>query len=332
MGSPDSPAEGDVRRFLRQFLMDGHVIDVPYPIRKLIVELFVLPRRPKQSAKAYASIWRDEGSPLIVMSRRVEELLRSRIDEPVALAMRYGNPSIRRGIDELISLSDGKLEEILLVPSYPHYAMSTTGSTIDEVEKTLKRMNVTVRLKVMPPYYSDDFYINALTESMRGYINGGFDHLLFSYHGLPERHLKKADPTGAHCLAKDDCCSTQSPSPAHAKCYRHQAFQTTELVVRKLGIPETRYSVAFQSRIGRDKWLSPYTSEELVRLGALGTKRLLVVCPSFVSDCLETLEEIGMRGKAAFFAAGGGDFEMIPCLNDHSAWIGALENWCGAGK
>lgn len=329
MGSPDSPVEADVRRYLRQFLMDGHVIDVPYLVRKLIVELFVLPRRPRQSAEAYKSIWWDEGSPLVVISRRVEGLVKARLQDPVALAMRYGNPSIEKGINALHSLSGGKLEEILLIPLYPHSAMSTTESTIDEAEQVLKKMKFNGRLEVMPPFYADDFYIDALAESMRGHIDGGFDHLLFSYHGLPERHLKKADPTGGHCLATDDCCSTASP--AHAKCYRHQVFKATELVVGKLGLPKDKYSVAFQSRLGRDKWLSPYTAEEIVRLGAAGTKKLLVVCPAFVSDCLETLEEIGMQAKESFVAAGGGEFEMIPCLNDHPAWIDALENWSRLG-
>ncbi len=309
--------------------MDGRVIDVPYLVRKLIVELFVLPRRPKQSAEAYKSIWWDRGSPLVVISRLLAGLVKIRVDEPVALAMRYGNPSIEHGVNELLSETHGKLNEVFLIPLYPHYAMSTTESTVVEVKKTLKKMNVNARLEIMPPFYGDELYIDALAASMREYIDDGFDHLLFSYHGLPERHIKKTDPTGDHCLANGDCCSI--PSPAHAKCYRHQVFKTTELVTRKLGLPDDKYSVAFQSRLGRDKWLSPYAAEEIVRLGAAGTGKLLVVCPAFVSDCLETLEEIGMQGGKAFVGAGGGEFKMVPCLNDHSAWINALVNWCGAG-
>jgi ferrochelatase len=243
--------------------------------------------------------------------------------------MRYGNPSIESGVKDLLDRTEGSLEEIVLVPLYPHYAMSTTGSTVAEAKKTLRKMGVNARLDTLEPFYADGSYIDALAASMRGFVEGGFDHLLFSYHGLPERHLKKTDPTGSHCLESGDCCDT--PSPAHAMCYRHQVFRTTELVVETLGIPEDKYSVAFQSRLGRDKWLSPYTAEELVRLGEAGTGRLLVVCPAFVSDCLETLEEIGIQGRDAFLASGGGEFVLVPCLNDHQAFVDALARWCGRG-
>jgi ferrochelatase len=329
LGSPDSAGVSDVRRYLRQFLMDGNVIDVPYLVRKLIVELFVLPRRPRQSAEAYRSIWTDDGSPLVSISKALTAHLDERIDEPVSLGMRYGNPSIESGIGELLDRAGGGLDEVLLVPLYPHYAMSTTGSTVEETRKTMKKMGAGARLDILEPFFADDFYIDALAASMRGYVDGGFDHLLFSYHGLPERHLKKTDPTGSHCLADGSCCET--PSPAHATCYRHQVLRTTALVVEKLGIPDGGYSVAFQSRLGRDKWLSPYTAEEIVRLGKAGTGKLLVVCPAFVSDCLETLEEIGIQGKDSFIEAGGGEFVLIPCLNDHPAFVDALAAWCGVG-
>jgi ferrochelatase len=318
----------DVRRYLGEFLMDGYVIDVPYVLRRLIVSLFILPSRPRRSARAYASIWRKEGSPLIVISRRVQALVQEGFDIPVALAMRYGSPSIRSALQDLLDRRDPRLAEILLVPLYPHYAMPTVGGTVDEVRKTLRRMKSDARLEVLPPFFEDDLYIGALAESMRDLVERGFDHLLFSYHGLPERHLRKADPTSGHCLSSASCCGT--PSPAHAVCYRHQVLRTTELVAEKLALAKDRYSVAFQSRFGMDKWLAPSTSAEIVRLARSGVKRLLVVCPAFVSDCLETLEEIGIRGRESFLAAGGESFNAIPCLNHRPSWIVALKTWCSA--
>jgi ferrochelatase len=327
LGSPDSPSVADVRRYLGQFLMDGDVIDIPAPLRWLIVKLFILPTRPKRSAEAYRSIWGSEGSPLVVTSERVRALVADGIDIPVALAMRYGNPSIRRGLEDLTSSKEPRVEEVLLVPLYPHYAMSTVGSTVAETRRELRRMKTDARLEVLPPFYEDELYISALVESMRESVSRGFGHLLFSYHGLPERHLRKTDPTGSHCLSSGACCET--PSKAHATCYRHQVLRTTELAVKRLGIPREKYSIAFQSRLGRDKWLDPATSNELVRLARSGAGKLLVVCPAFVSDCLETIEEIEREGRRTFLEAGGKDFEYIPCLNQHPAWIAALRGWCG---
>ncbi len=328
LGSPDSPSVRHVRRYLGEFLMDGYVIDVPYVVRRLIVSLFILPARPRRTARAYASIWWKEGSPLLVISRRVQALVQEGFDIPVALAMRYGNPSIRSALGDLLGRRDPRLDEILLVPLYPHYAMPTVGGTVDEVRKTLRRMKSDVRLHVLPPFFEDDLYIGALVESMRETVERGFDHLLFSYHGLPERHLKKTDPTSGHCLSSASCCVI--PSPAHAVCYRHQVLRTTELAANRLALSKDRYSVAFQSRFGMDKWLAPSTSNEIVRLARAGVKRLLVVCPAFVSDCLETLEEIGIRERESFLAAGGESFHVIPCLNYHPSWIAALKSWCSA--
>jgi ferrochelatase len=327
LGSPDSPSAADVRRYLAQFLMDGNVIDVPAPVRWLIVNLFVLPTRPKRSAEAYRSIWWKEGSPLVVASERMRSLVAEGTDVPVALAMRYGNPSIRRGIEELAGSGGRDVDEILLVPLYPHYAMSTVGSTVDETRRELRRMKKRIRLEVLRPFYDRKPYVAALADSMRGPVSRAFDHLLFSYHGLPERHLRKTDPTGSHCLSSGACCET--PSKAHDTCYRHQVLKATDLVARELGIPREKYSVSFQSRLGKDKWLEPATSNELVRLARAGTRRLLVVCPAFVTDCLETLEEIDREGRKTFIEAGGDVFEYIPCLNQHPAWIAALRGWCG---
>lgn len=322
-GSPDSPSVEDVRAYLDEFLMDGRVLDFPYPIRRLIVSLFILPSRPRHSAEAYRSIWWDEGSPLIVISRRVRQKLQDRIDAPVALAMRYGHPSVQQGLQELL---DRRVDWVLLVPLFPHYAMSTYESIVVAVRRTLSRLSPETLLDVLPPFYDNPLYIDALVASAHDHLAEGFDHLLFSYHGLPERHLRKTDPTGKHCLAVPDCCNVASP--AHATCYRAQVFRTTQAFVRRAGVPEGKYSIAFQSRLGRDRWLLPATGAELARLASGGVKKLLLICPAFVSDCLESLQEIGIDGREAFLGAGGLELRLIPCLNDHPTWIGALAQWC----
>jgi ferrochelatase len=305
--------------------MDGRVIDVPYVIRKLIVSGFILPFRPMRSAEAYRTIWWDEGSPLVVVGRRVQKLLDALVEAPVELAMRYGNPSIEEGIRALAERAPD-LESIRVVPLYPHYAMSTVESTVVEVENKMREFDSRLDLRVVKPFYGDSLYVSALAESAREYLEKEYDHLLVSYHGLPERHLRKTDPTGNHCLTAGSCCET--PSPAHDACYRHQVLRTTELLVERLEVPATKYTVSFQSRLGRDAWLEPFTAAEAVRLAGSGVKRLLVICPAFVADCLETLEEVGHGVREQFLGAGGESFEMIPCLNDHPVWIEALRRYC----
>jgi ferrochelatase len=208
--------------------------------------------------------------------------------------------------------------------------MSTVQSTVLEVEKIAGQMRLQAELEFVRPFYDDDRYIEALAESARGHLERGYDHLLVSYHGLPERHLKKTDPTGRHCLASTDCC--QSPSPAHERCYRHQVLRTTELFTARLGVPRDRYTVSFQSRLGKDAWMRPFTVEEAVGLARSGVRRLLVICPAFVSDCLETLEEIGIGVREQFLSAGGEAFDVIPCLNEHPLWIEALRSYCTSGS
>jgi len=305
--------------------MDKRVIDSPYPIRKFVVSCFILPKRPKESAEAYKTIWTEEGSPLIVISKKVKELLAERIEYPVGLGMRYGNPSSMAGIRELISQDRG-LEEIFLIPLYPHYAASSYETAVVEVREQLRRVAPKVRLIVQPPFYDDPDYIEAMVENAREDLQKDYDHILFSYHGLPERHMKTADPTKSHCMAIENCCSI--PSEAHKTCYRHQVFRTTELFAEKAGIPKDKYSISFQSRLGREPWLKPYTDLELERLPKQGVKKLLILCPAFVSDCLETLEEIGIRGKETFLVAGGEEYTMIPCMNTHPRWIETLAKWC----
>lgn len=327
LGSPDSPTEKDVRRYLNQFLMDGRVLDAPWPFRRLIVSLFILPKRPRQSAEAYEAIWWDEGSPLVVISERVHRQVQARADLPVGLAMSYGNPSIPSVIKQLADETDSALTNLRLIPLFPHYAMSTFETVIVAVQEAIKKIKPSINLTVKSPFYVDPAYVNALVNHTKPYLEGDFDHLLFSYHGLPERHLKKTDPTGRHCLGSESCCST--PSPAHKTCYRAQVFQTTKTFVEAVGLSPGKFSLAFQSRLGRDPWLQPYTDKTLERLAREGVKRIKVMCPAFVSDCLETLEELGIRGKATFMQAGGESFELIPCLNEHPLWIDTLVQWCG---
>ena len=321
LGSPDSAAVGDVRRYLREFLMDGRVIDVVWPLRALIVGM-VLINRPKQSVAAYHKIWTPGGSPLIVMSRRVQARLQERVTTaPVELAMRYGSPSIQEAVRRL---AEEKVDEVLLIPLFPHYAMSSYETAVERVKKVAAWVAPNMRIEVQPPCGDAPDYIAALAASARNHLEAGYDHLLFSFHGLPERHLRKSDPTGRHCLTALDCCNVASP--AHATCYRAQCFKTVAAFVKQAAVPAGKYSVSFQSRLGRDSWLMPYTDMELAELPGRGIKKLLVICPAFVSDCLETLEEIGIRGRAAFLSAGGKEFALVPCLNEHPLWLAALEN------
>jgi ferrochelatase len=320
LGSPDSPKTSDVRRYLREFLMDGRVMDAPYPIRFGVVHGMILPFRPKQSAEAYHKVWLPEGSPLIVTSKLVQRQLQERVSVPVELAMRYQNPSIESALRSLIAQG---AQELLLISLFPHYAMSSYETAVVRVKELLQTMAPHISLKVTPPYYADPDYIAALTASASEYLAQDYDHLLFSFHGLPERHLRKSDPTGCHCLRTANCCDV--PSPAHGTCYRAQCFQTVKKFVARAGVPPGKWSVAFQSRLGRDPWLQPYTDQELVRLARKGVKKLLVICPAFVTDCLETIEEMGMRGRETFLAAGGREFELIPCLNTHPLWLAFLE-------
>ena len=320
LGSPDSASVADVRRYLREFLMDPRVLDVNWLVRFCVVNFAILPSRPKQSAHAYQSIWTPEGSPLVVISQNVRKLLQARLSIPVELAMRYQNPSIESAVRNLATKG---VDEFLLIPLFPHYAMSSFETGVERVKEVTAQIAPKARITVQPAFYNEPRYVAALVASASEFLAGGYDHLLFSFHGLPERHLRKSDPTGCHCLATPDCC--QRPSPAHATCYRAQCFKTVEAFVKLAGIPAEKYSVSFQSRLGRDPWLKPYTDYELPRLASEGKKKMLVICPAFVSDCLETLEEIGIRGRETFLEAGGKEFAQIPCLNEHPLWIEALQ-------
>lgn len=324
LGSPDSPSVGDVRRYLREFLMDGRVLDVNDFARFFIVNFAILPSRPKQSARAYQSIWTPDGSPLIAISRRVQAKLQVRASLPIELAMRYRNPSIP---DAIRRLERAGADEVVVIPLFPQYAMSSYETAVERVREVAAKLAPKMRFQFQRPFYDQPDYIAALVASAQEFLGHGYDHLLFSFHGLPERHLRKADRTGKHCLATPTCCET--PSPAHATCYRAQCFKTVAAFVAQAGVPKNKYSVSFQSRLGRDPWLKPYTDLELPKFAGQGIKRLLVMCPAFVSDCLETLEEIGIRGKETFLSAGGSEFNLIPCLNEHPLWIEALAKMIG---
>jgi len=323
LGSPDQPRVPEVRRYLNQFLMDPYVIQLPWLLRRLIVSLFVLPARPKRSAHAYQSVWTDAGSPLIALSMQLLAAVRQQTELPVAMAMRYGNPSIEQ---ELLQLAaQPGITEILFLPLYPHYAESTILTSVREAERVIAAHKLQVKLLVPAPFYDKPDYIAALVESARPFLEQSFDHVLFSYHGLPELHITKCDPTGSHCLKVENCC--QVPSPAHATCYRHQVFRTTEAFVAAAGLQPEQYSVAFQSRLGRARWLEPSTENVLKELADKGVKKLLVLCPAFVTDCLETLEEIELQGSEIFRAAGGEQLILVPCLNSHPAWVATLASW-----
>ena len=320
LGSPDSASVADVRRYLREFLMDSRVLDVSWPVRFALVHFAILPKRPKESAYAYQKIWTAEGSPLVVISQKVRGQLQSRVNIPVELAMRYQNPGIEPAVR---NLAQQGVDEMLLIPLFPHYAMSSFETAVVRVKEVAAQLATGMRVVVQPPFYDNPQYIAALVASAQDFLAKGYDHVLFSFHGLPERQIRKSDPTASHCLQSANCC--QVASPAHATCYRAQCFKTVEAFVKRAGVPSEKYSVSFQSRLGRDPWLKPYTDFELERLPAEGKKRMLVICPAFVSDCLETLEEIGMRGREAFLKAGGTEFALIPCLNEHPLWLEALQ-------
>jgi ferrochelatase len=323
LGSPESTSTKDVKKYLGEFLMDERVIDIPLIWRTLLVKGIILNTRPKKSAAAYKKIWWNEGSPLIVLSKRLHEKVEKFSKIPVALAMRYGNPSMQKGIDSLIKQG---VSEILLIPLYPQFAMATTETIEVLAKKIIKKKYPYVKLTTFPAFYNKEEYIKVLSNSIQQEINKVQpQHLLFSYHGVPERHIKKSDITKSHCKIDGSCCNT--PSPAHEFCYRHQCYETTKLVAKTLNLNKGTYSTSFQSRLGRDPWLQPYTSDTIENYAKKGIKNLAVVTPAFVSDCLETLEEIGMEAKASFIENGGEKFYTIPCLNDQEDWAKTLAKW-----
>ncbi|MDT0557809.1 ferrochelatase [Ichthyenterobacterium sp. W332] len=327
LGSPDSPNPKDVKRYLGEFLMDERVIDVPLWARNLLVKGIVLNTRPKASAKAYKKIWWEEGSPLIVLSERLQHKVQGKVDFPVALAMRYGSMTIKKGIQELVNKG---VDDIFLIPLYPQYAMATTETILVLAEDIRQQHFPDIKISDLKAFYNNLDYIKVLSKRIAKELEGkDYEHLLFSYHGVPERHIRKSDVTKSHCdpspKSCGKCCATTSP--AHEFCYRHQCVEVTRLVGDYLNLKEGTYSSSFQSRLGFDPWLRPYTDRTIERLGKEGVKNMAIVTPAFVSDCLETLEEIAMEGEEIFHEVGGKEFTTIPCLNDDDEWVTLLAQW-----
>lgn len=323
LGSPDSPNKKDVKRYLDEFLMDERVIDISKFWRTILVRGIILNTRPKKSAEAYQKVWTNDGSPLIIHTENLKNKIQNQVKAPVEMAMRYGNPSIKSGIQKL---KDQGVSEILAIPLYPQYAMATTETVIVKTQEIQKKYFPEIRMDFVPPFYNNTEYINVLSESIQKALDKtDAEHLLFSYHGIPERHIYKTDPTESHCKIDGSCCNT--PSEAHKTCYRHQCFETTKLVAKNLNFDKDFYSDSFQSRLGRDPWLQPYTADRFEEFPHEKVKKLAVVTPAFVADCLETIEEIGMEGKEEFLHAGGESFHTIPCLNDDDDWAKLLSKW-----
>ncbi len=324
LGSPDSTSVPDLRRYLNEFLTDKRVIDESWLFRKLIVQGIIVPARAPKSAEAYHTIWTKNGSPLIQFTRDLSDRLQSLIPEPVSMGMRYGNPGMEAAYESIMEKIP-ELEEVIAIPLYPHYAMSSYETAVEHAKDVHRKKKYRFRLKFTSPFYQDPGYIHALAENMRPYLQKEYDHILFSFHGIPERHLLKTDPTHTHCLQSADCCSVASV--AHATCYRHQCLQTMNAVAAELDLPRNKFSFSFQSRLGKQPWLKPYTDFRFQEMPGEGIRKLLVVCPAFVSDCLETLEEIEIRGKESFLKSGGSEYQMIPCLNTHPLWVRVLAAW-----
>lgn len=312
LGTPDAPTVPAVRRYLREFLADPFVIDLPWLTRKVLLHAVILPFRTKKTTHAYQQIWTEQGSPFLVNSKKFSAALRLALGDAfiVALGMRYGEPSIQSA---LIELKSKRCEKIIVLPLFPQYSRATTGSAIVALEKELKKINYNPQRQIFPAFYQETMYIQALTKSISE-ISTEFkpEHILFSYHGLPERQLTKLGCQLEKCDRKTQC---------FADCYRAQCFQTTSAVAESLQLPSNNFQTVFQSRLGKTPWLQPYTDLELPKLIARGVRRLLIVCPSFVVDCLETLEEINLRLRVQWRQLGGEDFVVVPCLNDNSDWV-----------
>jgi ferrochelatase len=320
LGTPDAPRTPEVRRYLREFLSDPLVIDIPAPMRWLLVNGMVAPFRSPKTAKAYEMVWTERGSPLLFHSLDLRDGLRERMTEPVELAMRYGNPSIEAG---LANLRAAGCERVLCAPLYPQYAESSTLSSIEAVRKAVTTSGEALQLDFLPPFYENENFLDAFAavgESVLRDLEP--DHVLFSFHGLPERHMRNVDPSGEHCLVRDDCCARIGDT--NRDCYRAQCLATTRGLRERLDIDEKDSSVAFQSRLGRTPWIQPFTDQVVKQLAAGGTKRLAIFCPAFVADCLETLEEISIRAAHDFRAAGGEELRLVPSLNASTPWVDGL--------
>lgn len=324
LGSPDSTSVSDVRTYLKEFLGDERVIDKPAwgPARRFLVNQIICRFRAPKSAEAYKEIWTEDGSPLVLTSRAARDKLAVALGPgvPVYLAMRYRHPSIA---DVVAQIARDGVKEVLLFPQYPHYAMSSWETVVVKVYEEFARLAPAIKVTCVQPFYEDADYIEALYTVSEPYLRQPHDLLLFSYHGIPVRHLREGDASHAHCTVVPDCCSTCSA--AHAMCYKAQVLKTTAAFVKRAGLADGTWAVAFQSRLVGEPWLTPYTDKELERYAREGRKRLVIMTPAFVADCLETLEEIAGEGREQFLHAGGESFQHVPCLNDQDPYIAFLQ-------
>ncbi len=315
LGTPEQPTVSAVRKYLKQFLLDRRVVSLPSVARKLLVYGIILPFRPYKTVKKYQKIWTENGSPLLAHSKLCAKLLAEKTSEHtnIVLGMRYGEPSLKSAIQLL-----NHVDELIVIPLFPQYASATTGSIIEYIFNELKQENIFPNIRIIRDFYTNPQFIRAQTQIIQEHIRPT-DHLLLSYHGLPERQLKQ---TGCPCDldAKNRCLF---PSSLTA-CYRRQCIETTDLIKKELHRTHGTITMAFQSRLGKTPWIKPYTDDSLRILRQKGIKDLAICCPSFVADCLETLEEIGLEAKALWSELGGNRFTLIPCVNTHQLWIDAL--------
>ena len=319
LGTPRSPESGDVRRYLREFLSDPRVLDIAAVPRWLLVNAVIAPFRAPRSAAAYRKIWSERGSPLLANGADLCAALAAELggDFSVALGMRYAEPSLEHALDQLVAHG---VARVVVVPLFPQYASSSTGSALARVHELVARRWNVPALATQPEFYDHPGFIAALGEIAAPRLRAFRpDHVLLSYHGLPERQVRKSDPTGRHCLASAGCCDALGA--ANRRCYRAQCYATSRALAAALGLSQGSFSTAFQSRLGRTPWIQPFTDAVLPELARAGARRLAVICPSFVADCLETLEEIGIRGAEQWRRLGGEALELVPCANAHPAFV-----------
>jgi len=322
LGTPDRPEKPDVQRYLNQFLMDGRVIDIPYLRRALLVRGIIVPFRTANSTKLYKAIWDDKtGSPLMYYSIRQQQMLQEALGDEyhVELAMRYQNPSIASALQNLKNL---QLESIRIIPLFPQYASATTGSIIQEVMDVMRTWHTFPELSIVNDYYEDEQMAEVFAENGKRHNPDQYDHFLFSYHGLPVRQLADNEPSGKHNCEKSGCL--HEINHANRLCYVAQCYATSRAIAKRLGIQEKDYTVCFQSRLGKTPWIQPYTSDVLKAQAESGNKKLLVFCPAFVADCLETIYEIGIEYDEEFRELGGEKVTMVESLNDDPKWVEVL--------
>lgn len=320
LGTPDSPHPKDVKRYLIEFLTDSRVIDFSYIKRQLLVRGIIVPRRYKNSAASYKAIWTEDGSPLMVYGRYIEEKLNEILPENfhVQLAMRYQNPSIKAGIDALLKKS---IDHLIVLPLFPQYASATTGSIIEKVMDEIKHEQSFPKLTFIKSFHDDPNMIEAFAQRGLEAKWHDYDHILFSFHGLPERQLIKAD-RNCGCMKNKDCCKVFHDR--NRLCYGAQSYATAHAIIDRLGIPKERYSICFQSRLGSDPWMQPYASDVIKELARKGCKRVLTFCPAFICDCLETLYEFEVEYREEFKHMGGESLDLVPGLNESQQWVEAL--------